>query len=260
MARVHQLTSHLPFKNKQHQLPLKSPVKTSGKGWLVHTAPLNQSQMSPITISLFSSLQTFLQSLILHFFSPHIPFPVWDCVDGWSSAVVIWHSCRLSVGLSVFFSPPQAFSPFPFLSLDSAFCQAGTDLYWPSTVFTIIQGEKLDPHGRCRQRSVSSRTTSKWSACPFDVMSILKYMPQPACLTKSSRPLSVYFSMSHVPLVTALWREQSCDCQHTILSLSMLEPGTEWTLIYFSTSVPRENTLFTEMLNNTGSPFLLTAL
>lgn len=118
MARVHQLTSHLLFKNKQHQLPPKSPVKTSGKGWLIHTAPLNQSQMSPSkTVSLFSSLHPFLKSLILPFASPHIPFPVWNCVDGWSSAVVIWRSRRLSVCLSVSLPPSPASSPFPSPSI-----------------------------------------------------------------------------------------------------------------------------------------------
>ena len=146
--------------------------------------------------------------------------------------------------LSVFFSSSQASFPFSlFLSRESTSCQAGMDLCWPSTAFTIIQGEKLDPHGRCRQRSASCRITPSWSASPFDVNGDLKYMPQPACLAKSSRLLSVYFSTSHVPLVTDLWREQSCGCRHTILSLSGPEPSTEWTLIYFSTSVPRENTL-----------------
>ena len=99
----------------------------------------------------------------------------------------------------------SSFSLSPlFLSRESASCQTGTNPQWTSTALTIIQGEELDPHGRCRQRSAFCRITSSRSNDPFDVIAILKYVPRPACLSKSSRLLSVYLSMSHVPLVIAL--------------------------------------------------------
>lgn len=140
MVCIYQLTGYLLFKNKHHQLPLKSPVKTSGKGWLVHTAALNQSQMSPQKLFLSFPHCTPLSNRSFPFSSPHVPFPVWDCVDGWSSAVVIWHSCWLSVCLFLPVSSVPCLSLF--LSLESASCQTGMDLRWPSTAFTIIQGEK----------------------------------------------------------------------------------------------------------------------
>lgn len=115
MACIHQLTSHLLFKNKQHQLPLKTPVKTSSKAWLVHTAPLNQSQMSPRKLFLSFPHSTPFSNLSFPFSSLHIPFPVRDCVDGWSSAVVIWHSSAICLFLSPSVSSfPSTSLPFPF--------------------------------------------------------------------------------------------------------------------------------------------------
>lgn len=125
--------------------------------------------------------------------------------------------------LALFLAFSDRLSPVPsllFLSPESASCQAAVDLCSPSATFTITHVEKWDPHGRRRQRSASCRMTSSWSACPFDVMAISKYMPQPASLSKSFKLLTVYFSTSHVPLVTDFWREQSCGCRHTILSCS----------------------------------------
>lgn len=71
MARVHQLTSHLLFKNKQHQLPLKSPVKTSSKGWLVHLIKARCLLKNYFSLS---SLHPFIPSLILPP-SPPTTFP-----------------------------------------------------------------------------------------------------------------------------------------------------------------------------------------
>lgn len=88
----------------------------------------------------------------------------------------------------------------------------------------------------------------------------LKYMPRPACLTKSPRLLSVYFSMSHVPLVTALWREQSCGCRHTVLGLSGAGARQRANAnLLFHLSAEGKHP-FPEMLNKTGSRSLLTAL
>lgn len=81
--------------------PSQSPVKTSSKGWLVHTAPLNQSQMSPQKLFLSFPHSTPLSNLSFPFSSPRIPFPVRDCVVGRSSAVVIWQSRWLAVFFSL---------------------------------------------------------------------------------------------------------------------------------------------------------------
>lgn len=121
-ARVHQLTNRL-LKNKQHQLPLKSPVKTSGKGWLVYAAPLNQNQMSPQELF---SLHPFLQSLIPLLFPPHSL----SCLRSCRRLVLGSRDLALSPALSVFLSFSlhlQLPLGFPSLCLED-FVEEGMDL------------------------------------------------------------------------------------------------------------------------------------
>lgn len=189
---------------------------------------------------------------MLPFSSPNIPFPVWDCV-----AVMIWLLLRLSLSFSLCF--------FSFLALLLPFARISILSGGRGRMFTLWG---VHNHSRWKIRATRQRRPPKKCLSQNDSQLIcrpiliwwqfLKYVPRPACLSKSSKRLSVYFSTSHVPLVTALWRERSSGCRHTILSLSVLEPGTDWTLIYFSTSVLRENTLSQWCCMH--SPFQPTAL
>lgn len=97
-------------------------------------------------------------------------------------------------------------------------------------------------------------------ASSFDVISVSKYMSQPAWLSLKSGLLCVYLGINLVTLVTALERNTCCAFQLSIFSLTGPEQDTQWSLIYFSTSVKRENNFMRVMLNIMGSFVLLTAL
>jgi len=151
-----------PSQNKQHRL----------------ACPLNQSQMSPqkLFLSFLSApLHPIAHSPLL--FPPHSLSCLCRRLVLGSRDLVLLSSLRLSLCLLSL--------SFPFFSVRRVIVLSsghGPALTHPPAAFTIVQGEKLDPHGRCHERSTSCRITSSRSACPSDVMAIFE-IHATACLS-----------------------------------------------------------------------------
>ena len=169
-ARAHQLTSHLLFKKQTTSTsPWKAQSKQAAKAGL-STLPLLIKARCLLknysSLFLTAPLSPIAHSPLLFPPPPPPPPHSLSCLRLCRRLVPQQSWFGTLVGsLSVFLLSLASFSlPFVLFCLQNQhLVRAGVDPCWPSAAFTIIQGEKLDPHGTCRQRSASRRITSSWS-------------------------------------------------------------------------------------------------